>query len=72
MTESPSRSPMGGSGILSPLGGLQKLSDELRQERQKATNALQDRARLKIEVQTLKVIIRLLHLTNGDSLIFSH
>ena len=38
----------------SPLGGLQKLSDELRAERQKSTAALQDRARLKIERDTLK------------------
>jgi archaellum component FlaC len=36
------------------MGGLQKLSDELRAERQKATTALQEKARLKIEVETLK------------------
>jgi len=36
------------------MGGLQKLSDELRAERHKATTALQEKARLKIEVETLK------------------
>ena len=38
----------------SPIKGLERLSEDLRQERQKATMALQDRARLRIEVESLK------------------
>ena len=34
--------------------GIERLSEELRLERQKANHALQDRARTKIEVETLK------------------
>ena len=38
----------------SPIKGLEKLGEDLRQERQKATLALQDRAKLRIEVESLK------------------
>jgi chromosome segregation ATPase len=41
-------------GSNSPIKGLERLSDDLRQERQKATIALQDRARLRVEVESLK------------------
>lgn len=34
--------------------GLERLSEDLKQERQKATSALQDRARLRIEIENLK------------------
>ena len=34
--------------------GLEKLSNDLRAERLKASNALQDRARLRVEIETLK------------------
>lgn len=38
----------------SPAPGLEKLASELRQERQKCTSALQDRAKQKIEIERLK------------------
>lgn len=38
----------------SPMKGIERLSEELRLERQKANHAVQDRARTKIEVETLK------------------
>lgn len=40
--------------LQSPVKGLEKLALELRQERQKSTNALQDRSRQKIEIEKLK------------------
>lgn len=42
------------SPVKSPAPGLEKLANELRQERQKCTNALQDRAKQKIEIERLK------------------
>jgi chromosome segregation ATPase len=43
------------SGTLtSPLRGIEKLSEDLRLERQKSNIALQEKARLKIEVESLK------------------
>jgi chromosome segregation ATPase len=38
----------------SPMKGIERLSEELRLERQKANHALQDRARLKVEIESLK------------------
>ncbi|KAJ1424063.1 hypothetical protein B484DRAFT_398440 [Ochromonadaceae sp. CCMP2298] len=38
----------------SPLRGLERLTEELRLERQKASTALQDRARLRVEIESLK------------------
>lgn len=38
----------------SPLKGIERISEELRLERQKANNALQDRARLRVEIEGLK------------------
>ncbi|KAJ1409655.1 hypothetical protein B484DRAFT_456037, partial [Ochromonadaceae sp. CCMP2298] len=38
----------------SPLKALERLSEELKLERQKASTALQDRARLRVEVESLK------------------
>ena len=38
----------------SPLKGIERISEELRLERQKANNALQDRARLRVEIESLK------------------
>ena len=55
-----SNSPMPGmfspskSGLLSPMKGLEKISADLKNERDKSTQALQDRARLRIELQSLK------------------
>jgi hypothetical protein len=42
------------SGLLSPLGGLQRITEELKSERNKSTQALQENARLKIEVKSLE------------------
>jgi chromosome segregation ATPase len=42
------------SPMKSPAQGLEKLASELRQERQKCTTALQDRAKQKIEIERLK------------------
>ena len=39
---------------ISPLKGFQKISDELRREREKTTEAMQERARLRIELQAMK------------------
>ena len=39
---------------ISPLKGFQKISDELRKEREKTTEAMQERARLRIELQAMK------------------
>ena len=36
--------------LQSPLKGIEKLTDELKNERQKATNALQERARLSFSI----------------------
>jgi len=41
----------------SPIRGLERLSEDLKLERQKANAALQDRARLRIEVESLKQYI---------------
>eukprot|EP01038_Epipyxis_sp_PR26KG_P006650 gene6650-9129_t len=41
----------------SPIRGIERLSEELKSERQKASVALQDRARLRIEIESLKQII---------------
>jgi chromosome segregation ATPase len=41
----------------SPVKGLEKLVQELRQERQKSTSALQDRSRQKIEIEKLKTLL---------------
>jgi chromosome segregation ATPase len=43
--------------LKSPTKGLEKLALELRQERQKCTNALQDRSKQKIEIEKLKQTI---------------
>lgn len=40
--------------MTSPLRGLEKLSEDLRLERQKSNAALQEKARLKIEIESLK------------------
>jgi chromosome segregation ATPase len=49
--------------INSPLKGIEKLSEDLRVERQKANIALQDRARLRIEVESLKKTVEQLELS---------
>lgn len=41
-------------GQNSPLRGIEKLSDELKIERQKSTAALQERSRLRIEIESLR------------------
>lgn len=40
--------------LQSPVRGLEKLAEDLRYERKKSTNALQDRSRQKIEIENLK------------------
>ncbi len=45
--------------MTSPMKGIERLSEELRLERQKANHALQDRARLKVEIESLKQNIEL-------------
>lgn len=41
----------------SPLKGIEKISEDLRSERQKANAALQEKARLRVEVESLKQLL---------------
>ena len=40
--------------LLTPMKGLEKISEDLKKEREKSTIALQDRARLRVELQSFK------------------